>query len=91
MQSQRRETDEPAVDSCGSKSGGECDPTRGPSGRARRRARRVGGYDVRDIGGPRGYERGDDRPNREDRAPLTSQLFNSPVPLPRFLKRRNER
>ncbi len=33
----------------------------------------------------------DDRPNREDKAPLTSQLFSSPVPLPRFLKRRNER
>ncbi len=33
----------------------------------------------------------DDRPSREDKAPLTSQLFTSPVPLPRFLRRRSER
>ena len=41
------------------------DPKRCTSCRASRRASRDGGYDVRDIGGPRGYERGDDRPNRE--------------------------
>ena len=41
------------------------DPKRCSSCRASRRASRDGGYDVRDIGGPRGYERGDDRPKRE--------------------------
>ena len=40
---------------------------------------------------PHVHDDDDDRPNREDKAPLTSQLFNSPVPLPRFLKRRRER
>ena len=40
---------------------------------------------------PHVHDDDDDRPNREDKAPLTSQLFSSPVPLPRFLKRRNER
>ena len=38
------------------------DPKRCTSCRASRRAARDGGYDVREIGGPRGYERGDDRP-----------------------------
>ena len=33
----------------------------------------------------------DDRANREDRAPLTSQLFSSPVTLPRFLRPRKLR
>ena len=41
------------------------DPKRCSGCRASRRASREGGYDARDIGGPRGYERGDDRPNRE--------------------------
>ena len=40
---------------------------------------------------PHAHDDDDDRPSREDKAPMTSQLFNSPVPLPRFLKRRNER
>lgn len=40
---------------------------------------------------PHAHDDDDDRPSREDKAPLTSQLFNSPVPLPRFLRRRNER
>jgi Probable zinc-ribbon domain len=36
------------------------DPKRCASCRASRRASREAGYDVRDIGGPRGYERGDE-------------------------------
>ena len=40
------------------------DPKRCTSCRASRRAARDGGYDVREIGGPRGYERSDDRPAR---------------------------
>jgi hypothetical protein len=40
---------------------------------------------------PHRHDEDDDRPSGEDRKPLTSQLFNSPVPLPRFLKRRKER
>ena len=40
---------------------------------------------------PHVHDEDDDRPSREDKAPLTSQLFTSPVPLPRFLKRRKER
>ncbi len=40
---------------------------------------------------PHPHDDDDDRPSGEDKAPLTSQLFNSPVPLPRFLKRRSER
>jgi hypothetical protein len=40
---------------------------------------------------PHAHDDDDDRPSREDKAPLTSQLFNSPVPLPRFLKSRKER
>jgi hypothetical protein len=40
---------------------------------------------------PHAHDDDDDRPSREDKAPLTSQLFTSPVPLPRFMKRRNER
>ena len=41
------------------------DPKRCASCRASRRASRDAGYDVRDIGGPRGYERGDDHVARE--------------------------
>ena len=52
------------------------DPKRCTSCRASRRASRDGGYDVRDIGGPRGYERGDDRPNREYFAVICSSCGN---------------
>ena len=52
------------------------DPKRCTSCRASRRATRDGGYDVRDIGGPRGYERGDDRPNREYFAVICSSCGN---------------
>ena len=52
------------------------DPKRCTSCRASRRAARDGGYDVRDIGGPRGYERGDDRPNREYFAVVCSSCGN---------------
>jgi CxxC-x17-CxxC domain-containing protein len=52
------------------------DPKRCASCRASRRAARDAGYDVRDIGGPRGYERGDDRPNREYFAVICSQCGN---------------
>ena len=38
------------------------DPKRCASCRASRRAARDGGYDARDIGGPRGYERDDHAP-----------------------------
>ena len=37
---------------------------------------REGGYDVREIGGPRGYERSDDRPNREYFAVICSSCGN---------------
>ena len=54
------------------------DPKRCPSCRASRRAARdSGGYDVRDIGGPRGYERGDDRPMREYFAVICSKCGNA--------------
>jgi len=52
------------------------DPKRCTSCRASRRASRDGGYDVREIGGPRGYERGDDRPNREYFAVVCSSCGN---------------
>ena len=52
------------------------DPKRCTSCRASRRAARDGGFDVRDIGGPRGYERGDDRPNREYFAVVCSSCGN---------------
>src|SRR3954463_7129049 len=52
------------------------DPKRCSSCRASRRASRDSGYDVRDIGGPRGYERGDDRPNREYFAVVCSSCGN---------------
>jgi CxxC-x17-CxxC domain-containing protein len=52
------------------------EPKRCASCRASRRAAREGGYDVRDIGGPRGYERGDDRPAREYFAVICSSCGN---------------
>ena len=55
------------------------DPKRCPSCRASRRASREAcGYDVRDIGGPRGYERGDYRPAREYFAVICSKCGNAP-------------
>ena len=45
------------------------DPKRCTSCRASRRSARDGGYDVREIGGPRGYERGDDRPHADPGQP----------------------
>ena len=55
------------------------DPKRCPSCRSSRRASRsYGGYtDVRSIGGPRGYERGDDRPIREYFAVICSRCGNA--------------
>ena len=52
------------------------DPKRCTSCRASRRAARDGGTDVRDIGGPRGYERGDDREMREYFAVICSECGN---------------
>src|SRR5688572_10676244 len=52
------------------------DPKRCTSCLASRRAARDGGSDVRDIGGPRGYERGDDRPDREYFAVVCSSCGN---------------
>ena len=52
------------------------DPKRCASCRASRRASREAGYDVRDIGGPRGYERGDDRVAREYFAVICSSCGN---------------
>jgi len=52
------------------------DPKRCTSCRASRRAARDGGYDVREIGGPRGYERGDDRTAREYFAVICSSCGN---------------
>ena len=52
------------------------EPNRCTSCRASRRSAREGGYDVRDIGGPRGYERGDDRPAREYFAVVCSSCGN---------------
>lgn len=54
------------------------DPKRCPSCRASRRAaREAGEWDVRSIGGPRGYERGDDRPMREYFAVICSRCGNA--------------
>ena len=39
--------------------------------------REPGGYDSRDIGGPRGYERGDYRPPREYFAVICSKCGNA--------------
>ena len=52
------------------------DPKRCASCRASRRASRDAGYDVREIGGPRGYERGDDRIAREYFAVICSSCGN---------------
>jgi len=52
------------------------DPKRCPSCRAGRRAARDAGHDVREIGGPRGYERRDDRPSREHFAVICSRCGN---------------
>ena len=51
------------------------DPKRCASCRASRRAARDGGYDARDIGGPRGYER-DDRAAREYFAVICTRCGN---------------
>jgi len=55
------------------------DPKRCSSCRATRRATRElnGGYEVREIGGPRGYERGDYRPTREYFAVICSKCGNA--------------
>jgi len=55
------------------------DPKRCPSCRASRRQMREssGGFDVREIGGPRGYERGDYRPQREYFAVICSKCGNA--------------
>lgn len=54
------------------------DPKRCASCRASRRSQRdPSGYEVRDIGGPRGYERGGDRPNREYFAVICSRCGNA--------------
>ena len=54
------------------------DPKRCPSCRASRRAMRdTSGYDSRDIGGPRGYERGDYRAPREYFAVICSDCGNA--------------
>jgi CxxC-x17-CxxC domain-containing protein len=54
------------------------DPKRCASCRASRRAARDSGYgyDVREYGGPRGYERGDDRPMREYFAAICTSCGN---------------
>ena len=52
------------------------DPKRCTSCRATRRAIRDGGSDARDIGGPRGYERGGDRAQREYFAVICSECGN---------------
>ena len=55
------------------------DPKRCPSCRASRRAMRDGGggYDSREIGGPRGYERGEYRAAREYFAVICSECGNA--------------
>jgi CxxC-x17-CxxC domain-containing protein len=52
------------------------DPKRCASCRASRRASREAGYDVREIGGPRGYERGDENVAREYFAVICSSCGN---------------
>ena len=52
------------------------DPKRCASCRASRRASRDAGYDVREIGGPRGYERGDEHVAREYFAVICSSCGN---------------
>jgi len=51
-------------------------PSRSSGFFSSRRASRDTGYDVRDIGGPRGYERGDDRANREYFAVICTSCGN---------------
>ncbi len=54
------------------------DPKRCTSCRAsRRNMRETSGYDVHDIGGPRGYERGDYRSAREYFAVICSKCGNA--------------
>ena len=54
------------------------DPRRCPSCRASRRvARESGAYDMREIGGPRGYERGGERAVREYFAVICSRCGNT--------------
>jgi CxxC-x17-CxxC domain-containing protein len=54
------------------------DPKRCPSCRAARRAMRdSSGYDSRDIGGPRGYERGEQRAARDYFAVICSECGNA--------------
>lgn len=62
-----------------SEKGFASDPKRCPGCRASRRAMRDSGsgYDVREIGGPRGYERGDSRPTREYFAVICSKCGNA--------------
>jgi CxxC-x17-CxxC domain-containing protein len=52
------------------------EPKRCTSCRASRRQARESGYDVSDIGGPRGYERSIDRPAREYFAVVCSSCGN---------------
>jgi CxxC-x17-CxxC domain-containing protein len=52
------------------------EPKRCTSCRASRRAAREAGYDVSEIGGPRGYERSVDRPAREYFAVVCSSCGN---------------
>jgi CxxC-x17-CxxC domain-containing protein len=54
------------------------DPKRCPSCRAARRSMRdSSGHDSRDIGGPRGYERGENRAMREYFAVICSECGNA--------------
>lgn len=59
-----------------SQKGFASDPKRCASCRASRRATRDSGSDVREIGGPRGYERGDDHTAREYFAVVCSSCGN---------------
>ncbi len=52
------------------------DPKRCASCRSSRRAARDTGYDAREYGGPRGYERGDDRAAREFFAAICTRCGN---------------
>lgn len=52
------------------------DPKRCASCRAYRRAAKDGGYEPRPVGGPRGYERSDDRMSREYFAAICTSCGN---------------
>ena len=52
------------------------DPKRCASCRAYRRATKDGGYEPRAVGGPRGYERGDERLSREYFAAICTSCGN---------------